>query len=472
MRLWSALFFSLSIFEWITLGAITASKRASFWSARSKFCAHQVSCPDPTLPRCTDLFRSPIDTELPPLIYHVQVERQCESLLKYVSSEIKIPLSLVEQLTIFGGVYYSDTSKGKRDGSTAAKRITKDQPCNKGAYCRIHVNPRRYPLAWDMDWSSCILSSSSLGASDMMETSVKSNFGIEILLEISSFLQQFLVVNKPNGVPSVATVDNMQENVVYQVERALKLGRVELTEPIQSTSRLDTCTSGLLVLARTSLGASVYHKMLRENSITKIYRVLTEKPLPLGTIRHLFPSHSGAEETGTKHRNSKPTLLSSFNESMLGSDWKLAECIVLSSTLLQVCPRENYLMSLSSPRAHTFYESEIQLVTGRTHQLRLQSAALGAAIVGDTRYSPVEGQLNSVYDDGSGLFGREPRCIGLHCDRVSFPLPFYIQRMLEKKLIHNFARGELESIWQLDKHIAVNLGSRTIHITCSEPPWR
>lgn len=40
-----------------------------------------------------------------------------------------------------------------------------------------------------------------------------------------------------------------------------------------------------------------------------------------------------------------------------------------------------------------FFEVEVELVTGRTHQIRLQMAAVGAAIVGDTRYAPVSGRL-------------------------------------------------------------------------------
>ena len=53
-------------------------------------------------------------------------------------------------------------------------------------------------------------------------------------------------------------------------------------------------------------------------------------------------------------------------------------------------------------------ELEVELLTGRTHQIRRHLAAIGHPLVGDRRYSP----------DG----GRYPR-LGLHATVVSFPHP-------------------------------------------------
>ena len=108
------------------------------------------------------------------------------------------------------------------------------------------------------------------------------------------------------------------------------------------------------------------------------------------------------------------------------------------------------------------YESHIQLLTGKTHQIRLQLAALNAAIIGDVQYIPVEGMFDTSiatttitnnyhkngsddssssssngnnnssnssksssrtkkHGDGTDIFGLKPDHIGLHCSSFKIP---------------------------------------------------
>jgi len=60
----------------------------------------------------------------------------------------------------------------------------------------------------------------------------------------------------------------------------------------------------------------------------------------------------------------------------------------------------------------TLFESDISLLTGKTHQIRLQLSALGSPIIGDTRYHPVSGLLDQgddcIWGNGMQLFGPDP----------------------------------------------------------------
>eukprot|EP00961_Rhodomonas_salina_P097031 1305310-Rhodomonas_salina.1 len=77
------------------------------------------------------------------------------------------------------------------------------------------------------------------------------------------------------------------------------------------------------------------NRSLRERKVDKIYRLLCYRPLPLGPLRHL------ASNKRTGHKNSKPSLLRSFDAKLLradgdeddvhsASEWQLAELVVLS----------------------------------------------------------------------------------------------------------------------------------------------
>jgi len=59
--------------------------------------------------------------------------------------------------------------------------------------------------------------------------------------------------------------------------------------------------------------------------------------------------------------------------------------------------------SLYSFSEITFFEVEVKLLTGRTHQIRLQLSAEGAPLVGDSRYEPVAGLLDNSHLDDLGV---------------------------------------------------------------------
>lgn len=145
---------------------------------------------------------------------------------------------------------------------------------------------------------------------------------------------------KPGGV---ATQPDFHEQArTYIKERFQKPGNVFL-EPIH---RLDKPVSGLVVFARTSKALSRLNEMQRKRAFKKVYRAQVEgKPPEQGTLRHHL-----------SHGNFRAHIDPTGKEAIL------------------------HFKRIGSN------EVEIELVTGRYHQIRAQLAAEGFPIVGDAKY--------------------------------------------------------------------------------------
>lgn len=197
-------------------------------------------------------------------------------------------------------------------------RVREDIMLNVGQYLRIHAEPRRFPTH-KIDWQRTILFDDP----------------------------DFLVIQKPAGIPVHPTVDNWVENVLFCL-------KTHLGYPVYITQRLDTPTEGVLVVAKTKWFQGQFNKLLRERSLTKNYKALVPTRLPLGEVVHYMKNTMNApKEVSTEN----------FEDSI--------EC---------------RLILLACKPVNDGFEVDIQLLTGRTHQIRAQLAALGSPILGDAMY--------------------------------------------------------------------------------------
>ncbi len=221
------------------------------------------------------------------------------------------------------------------------QRVDSDRLLPPGTYIRVHPNPKRFPVD-KIDWNAVIVHRD----------------------------EEFIVANKPPGIPVHPTVDNQIENVLHQLRRAHQT-------PLFITQRLDVEVGGLIVYARTVSFQKRFNKFLVERRVQKRYRALVEKPPALGRLVHYMePSERS------------PRVVSAEAK----SGWQ--ECA----------------LRLESSRPwNGAYEIEIELETGRTHQIRVQLAAIGCPILGDKMY----GSTAQYRYRGIGLFSAE----------VSFPGP-------------------------------------------------
>jgi len=181
------------------------------------------------------------------------------------------------------------------------------------------------------------------------------NFNIENLIVFED--NHLLVVNKPNNVPvqEDITKDDDFLNILknYLKQKYQKPGNVFLG----LIQRLDRPTSGVMVFAKTSKAASRLCQSLVDGEFEKKYLAVV-----LGTL---------AEPQGTLvHFLKKNTLTNTVSIVPQGTtDCKRAEL--------------NYKVLVDLEKISLI---EIDLMTGRSHQIRVQMAHIGHPVFGDARY--------------------------------------------------------------------------------------
>ena len=187
---------------------------------------------------------------------------------------------------------------------------------------RVHTKPRRFNC--DFDWKTLVVFENA----------------------------DFIVLNKPSGIPSHPSVDNKIENALTQLSLAL---RTELL----ITHRLDTLTSGLIVYAKSTQFVRAFNLQLQNHHIDKKYCALveTEKPLPLKLMHYMEPS---------------PRAPKKVSQSVV-DNWSLCE-----------------LEILQQKKMGDLTWVKINLLTGRTHQIRAQFSDVGAPVVGDALYGALK----------------------------------------------------------------------------------
>lgn len=194
--------------------------------------------------------------------------------------------------------------------------------------------------------------------------------------------------DRTNDIPLSQMVKN------YLKKKYNKCGEVFLGV----THRLDRPTSGVVIFAKTSKALRRINQMFRENKIAKKYwAIVKQKPqIKSQRLTHWLKKNSRTNKTTVYN---KPTV-----------DTKKA---ILDFKILKYL--DNYTLL------------EINLQTGRSHQIRSQLAYIGSPIKGDIKYGYERTNRNGGID--------------LHARMVKFIHP------VTKEKILIIARTPDEKIW-------------------------
>ena len=164
-------------------------------------------------------------------------------------------------------------------------------------------------------------------------------------------------------------------------------------------NRIDRPTSGIVIFAKTSKALSRMNEILRNREIQKIYWLI---------ISNKFASNNGKIE-GWFRKNSKQNKSYFFKSQVTNSKFG-------SLSYKKLKTLDNYCLV------------EVELITGRHHQIRSQIAYRGFPIKGDLKYGSKRSNKNS--------------CIYLHSRQLTFFHP------VTKKKLRFVARCPKDSLWE------------------------
>ncbi|KAL4447686.1 hypothetical protein ABPG75_004905 [Micractinium tetrahymenae] len=288
---------------------------------------------------------------------------------------------------------------GNSSQARTPQRATEDKVVPRHSYLRVHLHPKRFPAAYSVAWQDRIVADTP----------------------------QFVVVSKPPGVPAAPTVDNLLECAPSCAAQA-----IGHPQSLLVTHRLDQCTEGLLVLGKARAFVAAFNELVKRSSgnssgssncsgkgadrgggaassssrgvdgsssgdgssrsgsgsmvvssaeqglarpLRKFYRAATSAPPPLGLLRHYLSMerrHAGL-----------PTFTIAHERELEGS--LVAELRVLEVQTISVS--DQAARQLGAPRE--VHECVLELLTGRTHQIRAQLSAAGCPLLGDSLYAPL-----------------------------------------------------------------------------------
>lgn len=235
-----------------------------------------------------------------------------------LSETLNLNPSEIKTLLKLGAIYINN------------ERQLSDIIISENSLFRTHTKPRRYDC--DFDWKSRIVYEN----------------------------EDFVIINKPSGIPSHPSVDNVIENSLTQTSLCVGM-------QLFITHRLDTLTSGLIVYAKNLQFVKTFNTQMQDRSVEKKYVALVESTqnLPKNVIHYMEPSPRAPKKVSPN-----------FFEG-----WAFCELEILNQK--KITPDLSLL--------------KINLLTGRTHQIRSQLSNLEAPILGDALYGSKQAyQQNAI----------------------------------------------------------------------------
>ncbi len=219
-----------------------------------------------------------------------------------------------------------------------------------------------------------------------------------------------LVVEKPFGLLThgdrTEKKNHLANQVIdYLIEKGDYNPRTEKTFVPAPANRLDRNTTGLVVFGKNAAALQNLNKLIREkDKIQKLYLTIVAGKLPK-------PVRLRAKMTKNEEKN----LVSVLSEEAQG---KLMETIVRPLETANFKGRDYTLV-------------EVEILTGRTHQIRAHLAKAGYPIIGDVKYG--DKKINALIEKEFGLTTQL-----LHAYKLIFEDTAEAPKVIESRLPADF----------------------------------
>lgn len=285
---------------------------------------------------------------------HVIVSATNSPLLSsVVAEELEISVDNAIKIIAFGSVYLNENPE---TNNAPTKRCMTDAAVKEGSYVRVYPDAGRYDVD-SVDWRQTIVHEND----------------------------DFVVVNKPAGIPCNPTAANFHENVLESVRRALGCGA------LFNPHRLDVGTSGILVLGKTKAFATEFGNAIKRREVTKVYKLVVVNSFKWSDwsadLRVNFPAEGSSLTHYMETSKHYPKVL--HDDKVPGSKVCISEVVAVSPT--EACSNEEWRRrsegdpplqealrcwgeqaAAGGHDALALCEVRLRLLTGRTHQLRAQ----------------------------------------------------------------------------------------------------
>lgn len=237
--------------------------------------------------------------------------------------------------------------------------------------------------------------------------------GIEILYEDNDVL----FLNKPSGVLSQKASDEDLSANEWLIGYLLKKGEISENSLAgfkpSVCNRLDRNTSGILLCGKSLVGSRELNRLIKEREVRKFYQLFVKGNIEKEEILEGYLTKD--------EKHNKVTLQ---KQETAGS---------------------SYIKTSYKPLSHGNFQSkkitflEVELFTGKTHQIRAHLASIGHPLVGDYKYG--DAAFNAYFKEKYGVKSQL-----LHAVRMEFPKKCEALPNLSGKVLKSPLPGEFERI--------------------------